>query len=201
MRKLSEPVLSRYRWTRRKPCGSISGQTDPSSPDTLDDELEHLIAGDSLYRWIVPDFEVLNLVPASRDSSNRHQTFANGLAQSAWKPVGNISLTETNIATIQYIGADRVPDYVLYDTATGNSSKAFVAGSEAAPSIRPDMYLMNSGKHRFRVVTNIAPPFVIESTKLDNQTCLTGELCLKVSQFNFRSWLVCCPFLSFCFVG
>ncbi|XP_075590916.1 uncharacterized protein LOC124490664 [Dermatophagoides farinae] len=38
----------------------------------------------------------------------------------------------------------------------------------------------SSGKPRFRVVTNIAPPFVIESTKLDNNTCLIGDFCLKV---------------------
>ena len=40
--------------------------------------------------------------------------------------------------------------------------------------------VFTSGKHRFRIATNIAPPFVIESTKLNNNTCLTGDFCLKV---------------------
>ena len=181
MRKLSEPVLSRYRWTQLKACGTISAEGDPSVNGNLDDELERLIANHSLYRWIVPDFEVLNLVPASRDLFGNNP---NQRTTSVWVPVGNISLTETRIATIQYIGAQRVPDYVLYDSAIGNISQSFIAGNEAALSIKPEMYMTNSGKHRFRVVTNIAPPFVIESTRLDNQTCLTGELCLKVCSIS-----------------
>lgn len=35
-------------------------------------------------------------------------------------------------------------------------------------------------KHRFRVVTGIAPPFVQESTRLENGSCLTGVPCLRV---------------------
>jgi hypothetical protein len=68
-----------------------------------------------------------------------------------WKVVGNITKDNATINSIRYIGD------------TSNEFHAF-----------------SSGKHRFRVVTNIAPPFVIESTKLDNNTCLTGDFCLKV---------------------
>lgn len=68
-----------------------------------------------------------------------------------WKVVGNITKDNATINSVRYIG---------------DSSKEFHAFS--------------TGKHRFRVATNIAPPFVIESTKLDNNTCLTGDFCLKV---------------------
>ncbi|XP_054162601.1 glutamate receptor ionotropic, NMDA 3A-like [Oppia nitens] len=46
-----------------------------------------------------------------------------------------------------------------------------------------------TGKHRFRIATNIAPPFVIGSTKLDNNSCLTGDFCLKVKT-NIRDDLI-----------
>lgn len=38
----------------------------------------------------------------------------------------------------------------------------------------------HESKHRFRVVTGIAPPFVQESTRLDNGSCLMGVHCLRV---------------------
>ncbi|CAG2162867.1 unnamed protein product [Oppiella nova] len=44
--------------------------------------------------------------------------------------------------------------------------------------------VLTSGKHRFRIATNIAPPFVIESSKLDNNTCLTGDFCLQIDTKN-----------------
>ena len=40
-------------------------------------------------------------------------------------------------------------------------------------------------KHRFRVVTGIAPPFVQESTRLDNGSCLMGVPCLRVNRNLF----------------
>ena len=46
----------------------------------------------------------------------------------------------------------------------------------------------HESKHRFRVVTGIAPPFVQESTRLDNGSCLMGVPCLRVTLFTF------CPF-------
>lgn len=44
----------------------------------------------------------------------------------------------------------------------------------------------HESKHRFRVVTGIAPPFVQESTRLVNGSCLTGVPCLRVTLFTFR---------------
>jgi hypothetical protein len=42
---------------------------------------------------------------------------------------------------------------------------------------------VSSGKQKnlFRVVTAVAPPFVQESTRIENRTCLTGVICLRVS--------------------
>ena len=263
LRNLVEPVLSRYRWNRRKPCSSLrssarlhqyanddkvdsgrkTAQSDDqstflqssssSSSSAADDasreadELESRIAASDLYRWIVPEFEILNLVPAKRPPMSRRRKpssptppqqkgkkslakfkplptrgrqlpgllsggsarssstpkgtrkrgkkrrrrrkWGGGGGQSEWRPVGNITVEAATVNTILYIGADQVPSYISLD------------GPEFAPNSRPTLYMTNSGKHRFRVVTNIAPPFVIESTKLDNNTCLTGDFCLKVS--------------------
>ena len=85
--------------------------------------------------------------------------------------MGNITVDQSVVNTILYIGADQVPDYIAYD----GPDEPFAADA------RPLVYMTNSGKHRFRVATTFAPPFVIESTKLDNNTCLTGDFCLKVS--------------------
>lgn len=70
-----------------------------------------------------------------------------------WKIVGNITNDNITINTLRYIG--------------GTYNEHFA---------------ISGGKHRFRIVTNIAPPFVQLSTKLDNYTCLSGELCLEVQQ-------------------
>jgi hypothetical protein len=40
---------------------------------------------------------------------------------------------------------------------------------------------MNPAKHNFRVATAFAPPFVEESGKFENESCLMGTPCLKVS--------------------
>ena len=95
-----------------------------------------------------------------------------------WRTVGNITVDQSTVNTILYIGADQVPDYIVYD---GRDGPYGMPDQQITPDSRPLMYMTNSGKHRFRVATNIAPPFVIESTKLDNNTCLTGDFCLKVS--------------------
>lgn len=254
LRNLVEPVLSRYRWNRRKPCSSLrssakaqqtnsndknsfSAKTHQAQNDDQDlqgsetsfstddasqeaDELESKIGASDLYRWIVPEFEILNLVPAKspymmsrpvaksrqrfdqkqmkpkknpsksrrlkpkkkskRRNNRRRGSFEGGRGRSEWRPVGNITVESATVNTILYIGADQVPSYISLD------------GPEFAPYSRPTLYMTNSGKHRFRVVTNIAPPFVIESTKLDNNTCLTGDFCLKVSVnctfFVFYKW-------------
>lgn len=68
-----------------------------------------------------------------------------------WKIVGNITKHNVTLNTLRYIG--------------GPSSE-YVS--------------LVAGKHRFRVVTAIAPPFVRLATKLDNNTCLTGVFCLQV---------------------
>ena len=133
------------------------------------DELESRIDNSDLYRWIVPEFEILNLVPVKDD-----------IRKSEWRSVGNVTADQATVNTILYIGADKVPDYIMYDGPDGPNYRP---DSQNNPESRPLMYMTNSGKHRFRVVTNIAPPFVIESTKLDNNTCLTGDFCLKVDNF------------------
>ncbi|KAH9408177.1 Glutamate receptor ionotropic, NMDA 3A, partial [Tyrophagus putrescentiae] len=225
---------------------SSSSAADDASREA--DELESRIAASDLYRWIVPEFEILNLVPAKRPPMSRRRgrkpsspappqqqqkgkkslakfksppplppprgrqlpgllsggsarssssptsrgarkrgkkwrrrrrrgKWGGGGGQSEWRPVGNITVEAATVNTILYIGADQVPSYISLD------------GPEFAPNSRPTLYMTNSGKHRFRVVTNIAPPFVIESTKLDNNTCLTGDFCLKIDT-NRRDELI-----------
>ncbi|KAI2809655.1 Glutamate receptor ionotropic, NMDA 3A [Blomia tropicalis] len=139
------------------------------------DELESRIDNSDLYRWIVPEFEILNLVPVKDD-----------IRKSEWRSVGNVTADQATVNTILYIGADKVPDYIMYDGPDGPNYRP---DSQNNPESRPLMYMTNSGKHRFRVVTNIAPPFVIESTKLDNNTCLTGDFCLKI-ETNVREDLI-----------
>lgn len=140
------------------------------------------------YSPIVPQFELLNLVPiddrswgsgAATTTTNNNKTLgAAGPAWASakvaqWRVVGNISQSKATVNTIRYIGMENAANYILYDGGEG---------PEGAPPLTGDKRLgSNSGRHRFRVVTNIAPPFVIESTKLDNNTCLTGDFCLKVS--------------------
>lgn len=135
------------------------------------DEFDSRISASQLYRWIVPEFEILNLVPKR-----------NNQTRSEWRMVGNVTGEQATVNTILYIGADQVPDYIVYDGQDNGPSRPDNTGPDS--DSRPLMYMTNSGKHRFRVVTNIAPPFVIESTKLNNNTCLTGEICLKVCMFG-----------------
>lgn len=40
----------------------------------------------------------------------------------------------------------------------------------------------NPAKHHFRVATAMAAPFVQESSKFENESCLMGTPCLKVSR-------------------
>lgn len=54
-------------------------------------------------------------------------------------------------------------------------------------------------KHRFRVVTGIAPPFVQESTRLENGTCLTGVPCLRVRILYFFYFIFLLYFFYFIF--
>lgn len=216
LRNLVEPILSRYRWNRRKPCSSLRSSArkaaeaaatkrfankrrasypelnkyrvdelmdtesrseryqDSEESNSDAEELDARIGASDLYRWIVPEFEILNLVPHKRD-----------LRKSEWKRVGNVTMEQATVNTILYIGADQVPDYIVYD---GHEGPYATDGSEDP---RPLMYMTNSGKHRFRVATNIAPPFVIETTKLDNNTCLTGDICLKVSSLAIHIHSAC----------
>lgn len=128
-----------------------------------DDNMEQLDDTVSeLYRSIMPQFELLNLVPSYVNRSS-----------SEWRIVGNVSNERAIVNTIQYMGSDHMPQYDLYESQ-----------KEQRAHQRPVINMANTGKHRFRVVTNIAPPFVIESTKLDNNTCLTGEFCLKVISYT-----------------
>lgn len=74
-----------------------------------------------------------------------------------WKIVGNVTIEDGPIInTIQ-----------LPFTSSSSSSGEGDGGKESA-------------KHRFRVVTGIAPPFVQESTRLQNGSCLMGVHCLRV---------------------
>lgn len=52
-------------------------------------------------------------------------------------------------------------------------------------------------KHRFRVVTGIAPPFVQESTRLENGSCLTGVPCLRVRLLHVYFLLIPLHFSEF----
>lgn len=51
-------------------------------------------------------------------------------------------------------------------------------------------------KNEYRIVTAIAPPFIQETTKMENSTypCLTGVPCLKVSLKRKKSILFCVTF-------
>ena len=69
-----------------------------------------------------------------------------------WLTVGNITRYNSSLSTIQFIEEGKT-------------------NTLAGPSF---------SKHRFRVVTGLAPPFVHLSTRLANETCLTGVACLKV---------------------
>ena len=48
----------------------------------------------------------------------------------------------------------------------------------------------SSSRQRFRVVTSRSPPFVQESTRMVNGTCLTGVKCLRVCE-NLPSGIGC----------
>lgn len=131
-----------------------------------EDEDDGLMANE-LYRSIVPRFVLLNLVPSEK-----------GHQQSEWRTVGNVTYGHATVNTIQYIGADQIPEYI---TLEAQQSDDIRRQFENLLKRRPLVNRSHSGKHRFRVATNIAPPFVIESTKLDNNTCLIGDFCLKVT--------------------
>lgn len=130
----------------------------------MDDELANYLS--NRYVSFLPEFELLNLVPSPEK-----------VGRSVWKQVGNITQNEATVNTIHYIGAEQVPNYVWYHDGTNGQSDP---DNQASVVKRPLMSFPSSGMPRFRVATNIAPPFVIESTKLDNDTCLTGDFCLKV---------------------
>lgn len=138
-----------------------------------------------LLKSIVPQFDILNLIPneAAEDDFNDtdHNFGANGSKLNQWRLVGSITREHTNVNTIMYIGSEKLPNYVMY---AANSNEPVVDELTNLIQPRPSARMANSGKHRFRVVTNIAPPFVIESTKLDNKTCLIGDFCLKVKILN-----------------
>ncbi|XP_075679990.1 LOW QUALITY PROTEIN: uncharacterized protein LOC113796915 [Dermatophagoides pteronyssinus] len=128
-----------------------------------------------------------------------------------WNIVGNITFDRANINTIIYIGSEqtKLPNYIVYAENMNQQQRQ----QKQQPSQQQQQNIIvdnhddsgggnnggvnggkgggggGGGKPRFRVVTNIAPPFVIESTKLDNNTCLIGDFCLKVST-NVRDDLI-----------
>lgn len=133
-----------------------------------------------LLKSIVPQFDILNLMPNEAAEDDYNETDSSGENRSElnqWRLVGSITREHTNVNTIMYIGSEKLPNYVMY---AANSNEPVVDELIDLIQPRPSARMTNSGKHRFRVVTNIAPPFVIESTKLDNKTCLIGDFCLKV---------------------
>lgn len=67
-----------------------------------------------------------------------------------WKAVGNVTRYNATLDAIRFI---------------------------ARPSSERSM---SPAKHNFRVATALAPPFVQESVKFENESCLIGNPCLKV---------------------
>lgn len=76
-----------------------------------------------------------------------------------WRVVGNITMEDGPI-----INTIQLP-------STSSSSLSSKSGQS------------QGSKHRFRVVTGNAPPFVQESTRLQNGSCLAGVHCLRVRTF------------------
>ena len=136
-----------------------------------------------------------------------HPTLSSTTTKNRWNIVGNITFDRANINTIIYIGSEqtKLPNYIVYAENMNQQQRQ----QKQQPSQQQQQNIIvdnhddsvggnnggvnggkgggggGGGKPRFRVVTNIAPPFVIESTKLDNNTCLIGDFCLKVSQKFF----------------
>lgn len=106
---------------------------------------------------LVTHFEVLNLVPMSFKSHERfnlnvmHQYSSKTVARK-WRRVGLISGRDVRLDTIVWPGGDIV--------VSGVTSQA---------------------RSVFRIVTGLAPPFVMESSMGEGGTCLRGLACHRIT--------------------
>ncbi|KAJ8918548.1 hypothetical protein NQ315_013053 [Exocentrus adspersus] len=109
------------------------------------------IGVDKVDKSLVANFEILNLVPERSFFQNKSETDVPSLAKPKWKRVGMVSGRSVRLDTIIWPGGDL---------------------SVAAVSAR--------ARSVFRVVTALAPPFVMESELDEDGQCLRGLPCHRV---------------------
>lgn len=108
-------------------------------------------------RSLVTHFELLNLVPMSfkpheRFNLNVMREYASSLVARKWRRVGLVSGRDVRLDTIVWPGGDIV-----------------VSGVTTQP------------RSVFRIVTALAPPFVMESSIGEDGLCLRGLQCHRIA--------------------
>jgi ionotropic glutamate receptor NMDA 3A len=122
---------------------------------------------------LISHFELLNLVPNPVKSGLTYDSklVVNG-AVSRWRRVGLVSGRNVHLDTIVWPGGDIVVSGKIHRMKIKNNiltSTHFLGLSAKARS-------------KFRIVTALAPPFVMETVIGDSGTCLRGLVCHRIIQ-------------------
>lgn len=119
------------------------------------------------------DFDIMRLTDSQVPTSAGTSDSSSSGSSWYWRLVGNISSDGKTFLERQ--------SFPSYSESIPHLSSSFFPQSKS--SSFPPWTTRGGGfrKSRYRVVTAIAPPFVQESTRIRNASCLTGVPCLRVS--------------------